>query len=323
MKILKNISFLLADFLVPLKKANWKIVFLCVLTATIFWFFNALNKEYTTRIDYPVSIVFNDDSLIAVKDLPEEIPINVTGGGWQLLKKTISVNVDPVIIEPENPVQMQFLTGINLLPVFSEQLKDVNVNYIATDTIFFQIEPIIEKLLHVRIDSSNIKLRENYYITSEVHLKPDTILFRGPASEIEEMTDAYIIELSDNNIDDDYDQELSMDLFSSSRIKKNPEIIHVWFNVDEFVDKEIALNVELVNFPYDSSRYLNYEQINVYFKVQKQFKEEIDNSGFTVIADLSNINRQDSTISLEVIDFPDHVKEISLSPEVLKVKYAR
>ena len=136
---ISKISLTIVDALAPLRKANWKVILLCFSTAATFWFFNALNKVYTTRIDYPLNIVFNKDSLVAVKDPPEEIPVNVTGGGWQLLKRTISINTKPVVVQLENPVQTHFFTANNLLPIFSDQLTDLNINYIATDTIFFKI----------------------------------------------------------------------------------------------------------------------------------------------------------------------------------------
>ena len=61
----------------PLRKANWTIILLCFSTAATFWFFNALNKVYTTRIDYPIELVYNKDSLVLVKEPPREIAINI------------------------------------------------------------------------------------------------------------------------------------------------------------------------------------------------------------------------------------------------------
>ena len=162
---------------------------------------------------------------MAVKDPPEEIPVNVTAGGWQLLKRTISMNTEPVRIEPENPVQTQFLTAINLLPIFSDQLSDLNINYIATDTIFFKIEPYSDKRLRIKLDSSSIQLKENFYIMSELEVEPDSVNFHGPVSLINQLPDVFLVALSDRNISSSYDEELSLDLFSPSLIKKDPEAI--------------------------------------------------------------------------------------------------
>ena len=69
-------------------KENWKVILLSIIGAATFWFFNALNKNYDARISYPLSFSFDRDSVIVVEPLAEEVKIDVTSGGWNLLRKT-------------------------------------------------------------------------------------------------------------------------------------------------------------------------------------------------------------------------------------------
>lgn len=314
----------IVEFLAPIRKANWKVILLCFSTAATFWFFNALNKIYTTRVNYPVELVFNKDSLVALKDPPEEIPINVTGGGWQLLKRTISINTEPVIITPENPVHTQFFTATNLLPLFSNQLNDLNINYIATDTIFFKIERYEERKLKIGLDSNSVQLRDNHYITSDILVEPDSVSFRGPSSLINQLPDVYLVALSEKNINNGYDEELSLDLFSPSLIKKTPEVIHVQFDVEQYFDQTSEINIEMVNFPYDSTIYIETTKIAVKYKVQKSHRNNPRLEDFLVIADLNNIHAADSTITIEVMDLPSYVSDfIFENTNRVKVIYAK
>lgn len=319
---LGKISLAIADLLAPLRKANWKVILLCFSTAATFWFFNALNKIYTTRVNYPVQLVFNRDSLVALKDPPEEIPINVTGGGWQLLKRTISANAEPVLIQPENPVQTQFFTATNLLPIFSSQLNDLNVNYIATDTIFFKIEPYAQRRLCIKLDSSSIQFRDNFHLTSDLMVEPDSANFYGPKSLINQLPDVFLIALSEKDLDDSYDEELSLDLFSPSLIKKDPEVIHVQFDVEEFVDQSSAFNIEMVNFPYDSTIFIRDTIVEATFRVQRSFRNKVDPEDFLIAADLSSMDLRDSTIAIEVMDLPNYVKDFDFQIKRVKVIYA-
>ena len=320
--MLRKYHLELSKILAPLRGANWTVILLCFSTAATFWFFNALNKIYTTRINYPVSLVYNMDSLVAIKDPPEEIPINVTGGGWQLLKRTISGNAEPVIITPDNPVQTQFFTATNLLPIFSSQLTDLNINYIAIDTIFFKIEPYVNKRLLIKLDSTSIQLRENFFITSELSVEPDSVNFHGPVSLINKLPEVFMVSLSDKNIDDRFDEELSLDLFSPTLIKKSPEVIHIRFDVEEYIEQNITLDVEMVNFPYDSTIYIQPNSTGASYKVQKSFRNEIKKDNFLIIADLNNMHSTDSTITLEIMDLPYYVKDIDLADYRVKVIYA-
>ncbi len=319
----RKIVFALENFLRPLKGVNWKVVLLCFSTAATFWFFNALNKVYTTRINYPVKLVFDRDSLVALKDAPDEIPINVTGGGWQLLKRTISVNVEPVILKPENPVQTTFFTASNLLPIFSEQITELNINYIAIDTIEFKIDPYADKRLRIKLDSSSIQLKDEFYITSELMVEPDSVNFRGPISQINKLPDVFLVSLSDKNINNRYDEELSLDLFSPSQIKKNPEVIRIRFDVEEFVEQSTFLDIEQVNFPYDSTAYIQTSTVEAFYKVQKSFRNKTKKENFLIIADLNNIHATDSTITIEEMDVPKHIKDITFKENRVKVIYAQ
>jgi len=325
-----KIFFFIEVLLAPFKGTNWQVFFSSLMLASVFWVLSALNKVYTARIYYPVQFEYNRDSLVAVRELPKEIPVNVTGGGWELLKKTISTNVDPIDIQLQNPVQTVFLTGSNLLPDFSEQLDGLNVNYVATDTIFLQIDEIIEQKLHLYVDSSSITFRKNFEIESPIVVEPDSVLFRGPSSLIDK-SENFILILSETDIHRDYDEELSMDLFSSSMIQKTPDLIRVSFSVSEWVEKEADLKVEKVNFPLDSSVYLATESVRAKFMVRKEMRNKLDNLNYIIIADLNNASPKDSVITLEIVQQTDvgvisnmnHIKNLELNQKQVKLFYAR
>jgi hypothetical protein len=306
----------------PLQNANWTVIALCVATAATFWFFNALNKVYTTRIDYPIQLRYDRDSLVMVKEPPRKVPINVTGGGWQLLKRTVSINAEPIFLEPEKPAQTRSYSSARLLPIISEQLTDLNVNYVATDSISFRIEPYADRKLAIDLDSASISLRQNFSITSPVAIEPDSVVFHGPLSMVNQLPEVFMVSLDEEEIDDGYDEELSLDLFSNSIIKKQPEVVHITFSVEEFVDQSIMLDIEKVNFPFDSTVYLQQGQTEVQFVVPKTARNRYEKSDFMIIADLKYMQEIDSTIALEIMDQPEYVRDLELINKRVKVIYA-
>ena len=174
----------------------------------------------------------------------------------------------------------------------------------------------------IKLDSTSIQLRENFYITSPLLVEPDTVNFRGPRSLIDQLPKVFLVALSEKNINGNYDEELSLDLFSPSLIKKVPEVIHIEFDVEEFVDENAELNVELVNFPYDSTIYVQHNTLNASYKVQKSFRDELKQNDILVIADLNNMHSSDSTITVEMMDLPKYIKDLTLQENRVKVIYA-
>jgi hypothetical protein len=140
---------------------------------------------------------------------------------------------------------------------------------------------------------------------------------------INQLPDVFMVALSDRNIDASYDEELSLDLFSPSLIKKDPEVIRVSFDVEEYVDQTEQLNVELVNFPYDSSIYVEPSKLEARLRLRRSFRSKVNAEDFLIIADLSNMLAKDSTISVEVMDMPEYVKDIFFEEKKVKVVYAQ
>ncbi|MDZ7607791.1 MAG: hypothetical protein U5K79_19885 [Cyclobacteriaceae bacterium] len=311
----------LLSVLKPLRRANWTVVLFCLFTAAIFWFFNALNKVYTARINYPMAMAINTDSLVFVTRPPATIPINVTGGGWQLLKRTISLNNHPIVITPENPVKTTFFTAANLLPEVSDQMTDLNINHIAIDTIFFRIEPKAMRTLAIELDSAKINLKENFYITSPIEFGPDSVRFFGPKSLVDRLPNVFVVSLSDRNIDDRYNAQLSLDLFLPALVRKDPEDIYVRFDVEEFIPQKSTVTIGKVNFPYEGKINLAQNTIEVQYKVQRSLRSKVKPDDIILVADLESIQKQDSTIDVVVMDLPDYIRDVTFSPGKVRVSY--
>ena len=121
---------------------RWKVVSMCVLAATTFWFFNALNKsDYSTTINYPIELVYpGKDSLTVVGELPKVIRINVTGGGWTLIRKSFGIDSKPLLVKINTPTDTRYLLGTSLSPLINDQITSFRLNSVITDTLHFHIE---------------------------------------------------------------------------------------------------------------------------------------------------------------------------------------
>src|SRR5690606_27987765 len=151
------------------------------------------------------------DSLVVVEELPEKIEIDVSGGGWNLLRKTYWFNVNPVNIPLNNPTQVKYILGSSLVPLITEQVNEVSLNYVVTDTLFIDIEKRITKKVAVLVDSNQIDVNSPFRIVSDVLIEPDSIEFVGPSSLINKMSDSIVLALP-TNISSDFSEEVSLNV---------------------------------------------------------------------------------------------------------------
>ena len=304
-------------------KSNWKVVALCVLGATTFWFFNALNKDYATRINYPVEFIFDEEDVVVVEELPEKVSLVVSGGGWNLLRKTLWFNTSPIQILLENPTSQKFITKASLASIISDQLNEVRLNYVVTDTLYLSIEEREYKKVAIIIDSAGITLEKGFRIVSPVEVEPDSALFTGPSSFIGQLADSFLLPVPYKQLDKSFDNVIDLSELESDKIQMEPDQIHVRFNVAHFTRATKDIPILPVNFPADSSVFLRDTTATVTFLVQDDLLDEAEAADFRLIADYRRLNPQDSTVTLTVGEVPDIINDLELGAEKVSLQYAR
>lgn len=306
------------------KEGNLKIVTLCVIAATTFWFFSALNKsDYTTQVDYPIIFSYRTDSTYLLSQLPESITLQVNGGGWNLLRNTLSVNTQPVVIALDEPTQVKVIPGTALRDEIEAVLGDVSLEYIITDTLRLSIDSVLEKEVTVVLDSIAIDLEENHWVTSRIAVTPSRVTLHGPASVVSQAGDTLVVSLPDQDIDDNYEATIPLS-YINTMAEVIPKEANVKFTVAPFVPLNRRVPLTLLNFPEDSSIYVTHSQVNVNFWIRESLANDnlVDSAQFRVVANFNNINSRDSTLSPTVSNHPDYAKRISVRPNKLKVRYA-
>lgn len=300
---------------------NWKVVVLSLVGATTFWFFNALNKNYDARISYPIEFDFNRDSVVVMEPLATTLTIDVSSGGWNLLRKTFWFNVTPIQITLENPAEIGFYTRNSLMPLVADQLSELKINYLVTDTVFINIEQKRSKKVRLTIDSASINLAENHRVTSSIQITPDTALLIVPQSAYDTLQDTFPLKIRSKGISGDYNREIEIELPKRNLTRRIPENVRVKFSVDKFERRSIEISVEKENFPEDSSIYLQKEKVQIFYTISESNEEEYSPEDFAITADLSMADQADSTVMVILVYHPENALEIDVIPEFLKVVY--
>ena len=299
---------------------QWKVVLVAFLTAATFWFFNALGKQYTTNLNYPVEFVFDHDSLISTKHLPTSIELDVSGGGWGLLKRTAIFSPEPIKIKIQNPINVKTLTWIEILPVVRDQIKDLTVNQILADPISINIEPKTQRWVRPIIDSVKISLEDNFKIISSLVIDRDSILLEGPKSFIDTLAQVYLFPITEQDINKDFDKLVDVQVLSPL-IKSEPEQVNVKFEVGELLSKNIRVKIIPLNFPADSSVYLSTGETLLSYVTFKFQDQEFMADDFRVVADMDSLNA-DSTIDIQLVSWPREIHNVKLNEKRLNVVFS-
>src|SRR5690606_34101610 len=105
--------------LLHVNKKNWKAVVLCILAATIFWFLNSLNVNYTSNVSFQLTFEYKTEQYIPVERLPERLNINVTGMGGDLFRRSAGFKMPPLGRPRELPSTVKKLVGTTIPALIS------------------------------------------------------------------------------------------------------------------------------------------------------------------------------------------------------------
>jgi hypothetical protein len=215
---------------------NIRILVLCFLAAFIFWLLNSLNKSgYSTKLNYPLEIQYNDSLYIATSPLPKQIAVNLSSTGWDLLKGNFSLNVSPLVYEIANPLTISRLDNAYLMEALSAKLKNAKINYVVADTMSLSFEKKITRKITLKVDSIGIDLQKNFVVASLINLSPSQITLEGPASVLKNYQDTFFIKIPAKNLATNFDDKVSINLPKHDYIKTNADKTLVSFEVAELL----------------------------------------------------------------------------------------
>ena len=221
---------------IPSKKTDYKAVAISVLAAIVFWIMNALNKDgYSQKMSFPLKFSYNDSLYIPTQPLPENISVNVSGSGWSLLRKAFTSDDTPIKYSVSKPLKTRYLNTGSLTDSLSEYIKDVKVNYVVADRFELEFDRKISKQFIVKVDSTNIDLKDHYVISSLINVNPRIITLQGPETVLLEMGSVIYVKVPTKRLQENYDDEVKLSLPQNALIKASKDRVAVSFEVSELL----------------------------------------------------------------------------------------
>ncbi|WP_461490332.1 YbbR-like domain-containing protein [Pontibacter sp. HJ8] len=288
------------------------------MAASTFWLLNALNKSYSTQTTYPIRFVYNDQRLVPIKALPEEVLVNVTGKGWKLLRKSLKVEVQPAEIYIRTLPRNNYLLGSALRPSLVNAMDGLQLNFVVTDTLFFNFNAQVTKRIPLQLDPKQKLTDDRHALLRPVSITPDTIIFRGPSSMVDSLPDPFLLRLPIANLTEPTKLSVPIAYDNSSLIKANISEATVAVKVRPLQQREMLVSPELVNVPLKAEVTLRPQVVLIRYQTLEDSGAIINPNAFRTVIDFSKYNRQDSTVAPELVQKPAGARNISLWPERMK-----
>ncbi|QOI96964.1 MAG: hypothetical protein HRU69_05410 [Flammeovirgaceae bacterium] len=299
-------------------KKNWKAILLCVFAATVFWFFNALNKNYSANIGFPIVFDYDHGKYIPVKDLPEKIRLNVSGNGWDLFRRSSGLKVPPLVIPLERPAEVKKIVGSSLPPLFSTQLEGLQINYVLTDTIYLDINHKSKRIIKLAVDSADKFIQRNYGIAGPITIIPDSVLVEGPESAINALPATLSLVLPDERIKTDFDDLIEVDT-GTEFITRTPPVVRVAFRVENMEEVTHTCPLKLIHVPDRLRVAAEASQVSVTFLTPASLVKLMRADSMYAVIDLQSVPPGHHKIAPRIAGLPKYSRVVRV--DTVSVSY--
>jgi hypothetical protein len=281
-------------------RTNWKAVTLCFATATVFWFFSALNKNHTTNIRFPLHFEYDQQKYTPASELSQTITLNVSGNGWDLFRKHFGLKVQPLTVNLEKPAESKRIAGSSLLSTFATQLGNLKVNFVSTDSIHTHLEEITSREFKLAVDLSNASFKKEFGRISPVVILPDSVELMGPKNLIQHLPDSIVLHLDEKRIDKNFREQIEVTIPNSEFIKRNPPVAEVIFEVGTMIEMKKWVKLKKDNMPWGAE--LEIDSLQALFKLAQRDSEAFGNSTVSAALDLTLVKKGETKFLIPRIE---------------------
>ena len=161
----------------------------CLLAAGVFWQMNALNKTYTTEVDYPLAWRYDARRYVPLQPLPASVPVTVMGQGWRLLRCNLQVGVRPAEVRPRALLAIREVSATALRRSLEAAFENLQLKPVAAAPLVVAFDRLGSRRLALALAPADSARAYT------VRFTPESLLFTGPVSLLAKLPAPYPVAL--------------------------------------------------------------------------------------------------------------------------------
>jgi len=308
--------------LLPTDKKQWKVFFVCVAIASVFWALMTLTDTYQNQITFKIEYADFDSEKIVINQPPKKITIQVEASGFDLIASQLGFTHQNIILYPEDfesytkqSKTIWFWIPEKNLPIFNIG-KSINIVSFGMDSI---------KVITDNIISKKIKLypivKANYdstlFVASTPLLSPDSALFIGAQSILKKMR-SYKVDIKPLDLKtQNFYQDISLNPpYGINKI--SPEKVTLFIGIEPIKQFNVSVPLQCNNCPKNVDLKLFPSSVEVSFLCGTKEFAAINSQSFKITIDYNEVVNKNDRLNVKLERAPDFIKELKIFPATLE-----
>jgi hypothetical protein len=298
-----------------------------IISASI-WMLNALSKNYTSIIEYPLIYTDFPEDRVFVGEMPGHLDLEINAHGYALLRYKmfrkpvpISFKISAFNMNRRSDSSSAYILTRYLRDQISLQLPaEIHLLEIEPDTLHFQFTERISRRVKVRSDL-NFTVDNQFVIMDEVRLTPDSVDLTGPDLILDTLS--YVpTERMDLGL-------LTRNFSDKVRLKKIPELEYSESRVDcsieleRFTELQVPVRINVVNLPDSILLQTFPSRVILTCRVGLSKYDRVEDHPFRAVVNYEEIDERTKILSVSVQNLPIYLLGYEYSPKSVEYLKSR
>ncbi|MFZ5941078.1 MAG: hypothetical protein ACOYXB_10950 [Bacteroidota bacterium] len=292
-----------------------------LLLSVIIWFLNALSKNYTTEIKYPVSYSKFPQGKVLIDEPPDHLVLRVNAHGYALMRYKLVNRPVPVNFKVSaftmnslaaDPTRFYILTRFAREQVSRQLPQEFELIDILPDTLVFHFARNIRKELPVKA-VLNFTVDRQFTTVSGTVLTPDSIWVTGPDVMLDTMTAIRTQRVDLGTLTKSFEGKLALE--SIKYINAERDNVNCNIELERYTEVVVDVPLEVVHLPDSMSVQTFPPKIRISSTVGLSKFALVTPSSFRAQADYREVAEGKTRLTVRIVREPEFLMSSDFNPK--------
>lgn len=299
-----------------------------LLISTAIWFLNALSKNYTTVIEYPLEYADFPEDKVFVGELPGHLDLQINSHGYALLRYKmfrkpvpLSFHVSAFNLSRGMDGSSSYILTRYLRDQISRQLPgELQLLEIKPDTLHFRFADKLTRRVEIKPDF-RFSVVKQFVIKDKILVTPDSVEVSGPDLILDTLQHVFTERLDLGELTRNYSDRV--------RLKTHPDLnydvsrVSCSIELERFTELQVSVPIEVLNLPDSITLQTFPSSITLNCKVGLSIYDRIENYPFRAVVDYRNIEERVPALNVSIVNLPEYLLGYEYYPKTVEYLKSR
>ncbi len=303
---------------------EWLTYLVFLLIAIVIWYLNALNKNYTTTMNFKVRYVNLPADKVLVNTPLEKLSLTINASGYTILKERLGFAFQPIAIDAghrnlraktSNPSIYYILTKNIYTQIEQEFDASISLKSISPDTISFVFSEVVQKEIPVKV-LVDLQFEKQYLPKGQMKINPAKVTIAGPRAIVDTMKYVYTQPIKYRKLNDTLRADIKLQ--PVRQLKYSVEEVHIVQPIERHTEATLSVPIEVINLTDGLKMKTFPGVVTINCMVGISDFEKLQPYLFRVAVDYASIKDSkdnQARVKVSLLKSPDYVSDVKFNPK--------